>query len=110
VDGECCTLVTDSAGSALGWSMRMKDGDRIELVVDRPWVEKCGWMPDLLSPADRPQPGAPVVVLECTLVAFGHPAGVLARMAGDGHGQGPRREAFEIFVPWSCVSAIRTME
>ena len=50
--------------------------------------------------------GAPAFAIACTVVNFGHLAGIVARTDGSWDGKGSKHEGFEILVPWSYVVAI----
>ncbi len=86
--------------------MAIRDGERVELVVEGAWFEKFSWSRQLLNPELRQERGAPAFAIACAMVNFGHPAGIVARADGSWDGGGGKHEGFEIFVPWSYVVAI----
>ena len=86
--------------------MRMRENDRVELVIDAPWFEKFPWSRQLLDPHLGQRAGAPAFAVTGTLGELGHPAGLFARTDGSWDGTGRRHEGLEIFVPWAYVIAM----
>jgi hypothetical protein len=86
--------------------MAIREGDRVELVVEGAWFEKFSWSRQILDPELKQARGAPAFAITCTVVNLGHPAGIVARTDGSWDGAGRKHEGFEILVPWSYVVAI----
>ena len=85
--------------------MAIREGDRVELVVEGAWFEKFSWSRQVLDPELKQARGAPAFAIACTVVNLGHPAGIVARTDGSWDGAGGKHEGFEILVPWSYVVA-----
>ena len=86
--------------------MAIREGDRVELVVEGAWFEKFSWSRQVLDPELKQARGAPAFAIACTVVNVSHLAGIVARTDGSWDGEGRRHEGFEILVPWSYVVAI----
>jgi hypothetical protein len=86
--------------------MAIREGERVELVVEGAWFEKFSWSRQLLDPELTQARGAPAFAIACTVVKLGHLAGIVARTDGSWDGGGRKHEGFEILVPWSYVVAI----
>jgi len=86
--------------------MAIREGDRVELVVEGSWFEKFSWSRQVLDPELKQARGAPAFAIVCTVVNLGHLAGIVARTDGSWDGGGRKHEGFEILVPWSYVVAI----
>ena len=86
--------------------MGIRDGERVELVVEGAWFEKFAWSRQLLNPELDQRAGAPAFAIACMVVNVNHLAGVIVKTDGCWDSQGERHEGFEIFVPWSYVVGI----
>lgn len=86
--------------------MAIRDGERVELVVEGAWFEKFAWSRQLLNPELGQERGAPAFAIACTVVNLAHLVGIVARTDGSWDGGGRKHEGFEILVPWSYVVAI----
>jgi hypothetical protein len=86
--------------------MAIREGDRVELVVEGAWFEKFSWSRQLLDPELKQARGAPAFAIACTVVTLSQLAGIVARTDGSWDGGGRKQEGFEILVPWSYVVAI----
>ena len=86
--------------------MPIREGERVELVVEGAWFEKFSWSRQLVDPESSQQRGAPAFAIACTVVNLGHVAGVVARTDGSWDAGSGKHEGFEILVPWSYVVAI----
>ena len=86
--------------------MAIRDGERVELVIEGAWFEKFPWSRQLLDPTLNQRPGAPAFAIASMIVRLDHPAGILVKTDGCWDSRGGRHEGFEILVPWSYVVGI----
>jgi hypothetical protein len=86
--------------------MGIRDGERVELVVEGAWFEKFPWSRQLLNPQSGQRSGAPAFAIAGIAVNLTHLAGAIVKTDGSWDSQGGRHEGFEFLVPWSYVVGI----
>jgi hypothetical protein len=90
------------AGGVVG----IKDGERVELVIEGAWFEKFPWSRQFLNPQLDQRSGAPAFAITGMIVMVSHQAGVIVKTDGCWDSRGGRHEGYEIFVPWAYVVGI----
>ena len=86
--------------------MGIKDGERVELVIEGAWFEKFPWSRQFLNPQLDQRSEAPAFAIAGMIVTVSHQAGVIVKTDGCWDSRGGRHEGYEIFVPWSYVVGI----